>query len=67
DLTYVNTTVVADYQIAARLCPKRTVLHVHEIPEGATRTVLNALIRWSGARIIFNSNATARSYALRPG
>ncbi|WP_430910196.1 glycosyltransferase [Methylobacterium sp. sgz302541] len=64
DLTYVNTTVVADYLLAARLCPGRVLLHVHEIPEGATRAVLRTLIRWSGAAIIFNSNATKRAYGL---
>ena len=64
DLTYINTTVVADYLLAARLCPGRSLLHVHEIPEGATRTVLRSLIRWSGAAIIFNSNATKRAYGL---
>ncbi|WP_336488725.1 glycosyltransferase [Methylobacterium nigriterrae] len=64
DLVYVNTTVVADYLLAARLCPGRTLLHVHEIPEGATRAVLRGLIRWSGANVIFNSQATARAFAL---
>lgn len=67
DLTYVNTTVVADYLIASRLCPGRTLLHVHEIPEGTTRTLLRSLIRWSGAAIIFNSNATQRAYGLPGG
>lgn len=67
DLTYVNTTVVADYLLAARLAPGRSVVHVHEIPEGAVRRVLRALILWSGAAVILNSNATARAYALPPG
>lgn len=67
DLTYVNTTVVADYLVAARLCPGRTLLHVHEIPQGATRTGLRGLIRWSGAAVVFNSNATRRAYGLPEG
>ncbi|NEU10826.1 glycosyltransferase family 4 protein [Methylobacterium sp. BTF04] len=64
DLVYVNTSVVADYLLAARLRPGRTVLHVHEIPQGATLTVLRTLIRWSGADVIFNSRATAAAFAL---
>ncbi|MCJ2113142.1 glycosyltransferase family 4 protein [Methylobacterium sp. E-025] len=64
DLVYVNTTVVADYLLAARLLPGRTVVHVHEIPEGVTLTVLRNLIRWSRANIIFNSRATQAAFAM---
>lgn len=64
DLVYVNTTVVADYLIAARLCPGRTIVHVHEIPEGAVLKVLRGLIRWSGANVVFNSRATEAAYAM---
>lgn len=64
DLVYVNTTVVADYLLAARAFPGRTILHVHEIPEGLVRTVLRALVRWSGADIVFNSQATRAAFAL---
>ncbi|KQT19866.1 glycosyl transferase family 1 [Methylobacterium sp. Leaf399] len=64
DLVYVNTTVVADYLIAARLFPGRTILHVHEIPEGLVRKVLRLLVRWSGAEVVFNSQATRAAFAL---
>ena len=64
DLVYINTTVVADYLLAARLSPGRSIVHVHELPQGAVLKVLRALIRWSGANVIFNSRATARVYAL---
>ena len=67
DLVYVNTTVVADYLLASRLLPGRTLLHVHEIPEGFVRTVLRGLIRWSGAEVIFNSKATRDAFALPAG
>lgn len=67
DLVYVNTSVVADYMLASRLRPNRTLLHVHEIPEGATLKVLRALIRWSAADVIFNSRATASAFALPVG
>jgi glycosyltransferase involved in cell wall biosynthesis len=66
DLVYINTTVIADHILAARLFPGRCLLHVHEIPEGTTRTVLRALVRWSGASIIFNSRATQAAFALPP-
>ncbi len=64
DLVYINTTVVADYLLAARLLPGRSIVHIHEIPEGAVLKVLRGLIRWSGADVVFNSHATARAYAL---
>ena len=67
DLVYVNTTVVADHLLAARLLPGRAILHAHEIPEGATRAVLRALMLWSGAEIVFNSCATRDAFALPPG
>ena len=64
DLVYINTTVVADYLLAARLLPGRSIVHIHEIPEGAVLKVLRGLIRWSGADVVFNSHATARAYPL---
>lgn len=64
DLVYVNTTVVADYLLAARLFPGRAILHVHEIPEGMVRAALRELVRWSGAEVIFNSQATRAAFDL---
>lgn len=64
DVTYVNTSVVTDYLLAARFCPGRTLLHVHEIPQGTTLAVLRALVRWSGADVIFNSRATQAAFGL---
>jgi glycosyltransferase involved in cell wall biosynthesis len=64
DLVYINTTVVADYLLASRLSPGRSIVHVHELPEGTVLKVLRALIRWSGANVVFNSHATERVYAL---
>ena len=63
DLCYINTSVVLDYQIAARLFPGRCLLHIHEITTGRTRTVFRALALWSGARLVFNSRATRDSFA----
>lgn len=64
DLVYINTSVVADYLLAARLSPGRCIVHVHEIAEGPVRAVLRGLIRWSGAGVVFNSRATEQTFAL---
>ncbi len=64
DLVYINTTVVADYILAARLCPQTCIIHVHEIPEGTVRSLLRLMLRWSRADIIFNSRATESAFAL---
>lgn len=65
-LVYVNTCVVADYLLAAGLAPGRTVLHIHEIPEGPVLAVLRRLVLWSRAAVVFNSRATAATFALPP-
>ena len=63
DLVYVNTCVVTDYLVAAGLCPGRTVLHLHEIPQGAVLRVLRGLVRWSRAALVYNSRATQAAFA----
>jgi glycosyltransferase involved in cell wall biosynthesis len=63
DLVYINTSVVADYIVAARWFPGRAILHVHEIAEGPVRRVLRFLAQWSRARVIFNSQATRQAFA----
>ena len=64
DLVYINTSVITDYMLAARFFPGKAVLHIHEIPEGATLSLLRGLVRWSGAEIIFNSQATRAAFPL---
>jgi glycosyltransferase involved in cell wall biosynthesis len=66
DIVYVNTVVIADYLIAARMFGGKVLVHVHEIPEGLALIVLRALLRWSRAEIVFNSNATRRAFGLPP-
>ena len=66
DITYVNTSIVADYALAARLLPRKALLHIHEIPEGILRKVLVALMRWSRADLIFNSRATRATFGDPP-
>ncbi|KQP72003.1 glycosyltransferase [Methylobacterium sp. Leaf112] len=67
DLTYVNTSVVTDYLLAARFFRRRCLVHVHEIPQGLVRTVLRGLIGWAGCGVIFNSRATQAAFAPPPG
>ncbi|TPK71077.1 glycosyltransferase family 4 protein [Mesorhizobium sp. B2-4-15] len=62
DLTYVNTSIVADYALAARLLPHKALLHIHEIPEGVLRRILVGLMHWSHADLIFNSKATRAAF-----
>ncbi|TPI19885.1 glycosyltransferase family 4 protein [Mesorhizobium sp. B4-1-1] len=66
ELTYINTSIIADYALAARLLPRKALLHIHEIPEGVLRKVLVALMRWSKADIIFNSRATRATFGDPP-
>ena len=66
DLVYVNTSVIADYAIAARMFPQKALLHIHEIPEGATLKILRAMVAFSGAELIFNSRATSLTYPQPP-
>ena len=67
DLVYVNTAVVLDYLFAARLFSKKTLAHVHEIPDGLNLRAFRWLLRWTRADIIFNSKATRAAYRLPAG
>ena len=64
DLVYVNTVVVLDYMLAARAFSRKTLLHVHEIPDGLKLQLFRHLLRWTRADVIFNSKATRAAYAL---
>src|SRR6476661_644394 len=67
DLVYVNTVVVLDHLLAARLFSKKILVHVHEIPDGLKRQAFRRLLRWTRADIIFNSKATRAAYRLPAG
>jgi glycosyltransferase involved in cell wall biosynthesis len=64
DLVYINTSVILDYIFAARFFRRRSLLHIHEIPQGLALQILRGLVSWSGPEIIFNSNATRSAFAL---
>lgn len=67
DLTYVNTVMVLDYLVAARFFAAKTLIHVHEIPDGAKLKFFRALLLWASAETIFNSRATRAAFSLPPG
>src|ERR1051325_260013 len=64
ELVYVNTVVVLDYLLAARLFSRKTLVHVHEIPEGMKLGAFRWLLKWTRAHVIFNSKATRSAYRL---
>ena len=64
DLVYVNTVVVLDYLLAARFFSRKTLVHVHEIPEGLKLKGFRWLLKWARASLIFNSKATRSAYRL---
>jgi glycosyltransferase involved in cell wall biosynthesis len=66
DLVYVNTIVILDYLLAARFFPDKSLVHVHEIPDGPAFDVFRALLRFSRSELIFNSKATRAAFDL-PG
>lgn len=66
DLAYINTTVISDYMIAARGFAGKCVIHAREIPKPKAMPIIDRLVRWSGAGVVFNSKATAKAFSLAP-
>jgi glycosyltransferase involved in cell wall biosynthesis len=64
DLTYINTTVVLDYILAASSLLRPRVVHVHEIPTGAAGFFFSGLLGLSRALLVFNSEATRRGFRI---
>jgi glycosyltransferase involved in cell wall biosynthesis len=64
DLVYVSTVVVLDYLLAARLFSRKTIVHIHEIPDGFALKCFRRLLDWSRAEVIFNSKATRGAFDL---
>lgn len=70
DPAYINTSVIIDYALAARLFPGKVIRHMHEIPEGVMRPIPRGLTLGSRSRLIFYSRATRDAFAplaARPG
>ena len=62
DAVYINTTVIIDYIVACRLSRVPSIVHVHELPSGLTRTILRAILGFSKAEVIYNSRATQNAF-----
>ena len=63
DLVYINTAVVADYMLASRLAPRKSVIHVREIPKPKAMPVIRAH-RPDARFAIVGRNPTAEVEAL---
>jgi glycosyltransferase involved in cell wall biosynthesis len=64
DVIYINTIVVLDFILLARFFKKPIIVHVREIPNGIEMLIFRFLLRWSRAKLIFNSQATRDAFAL---
>ncbi len=62
DVTYINTIVALDYILASRLARSPAVIHVHELPTGATRTAFSIILRTARARFVFISHAVRQAF-----
>ncbi|SHJ97004.1 glycosyltransferase family 4 protein [Paraburkholderia sp. DD10] len=66
DVCYVNTVVCVAAIAALRGRRGGAYVHVREIPSPGVRWVFKALLRFSGATVMYNSGATAAAFGL-PG
>jgi glycosyltransferase involved in cell wall biosynthesis len=69
DVVYINTTVMLSALLASglyRFSSKKVYCHIREIPDRKSIIVFKLLLVFSGAKLIFNSQATQSSFKL-PG
>ena len=65
DCVYINTSVVADYLLAARLAKTPVICHIREIPsDRKTAFILKNILRTAGCTTIYNSRATQQAFAV---
>jgi len=67
DVVYINTTVMLSALVAAafyRLSAKKIYCHIREIPDRKSIGFFRFLLVLSGAKLIFNSEATRNSFKL---
>lgn len=66
DMVYINTLTIINYNIAARFARVPSIIHVREIVGRQAAMVFSALLRFSRAAIVYNSNATQQAFRLHP-
>lgn len=64
DVNYINTVIGFDFILMARFSGRPTTIHVREIPVGIEMTVFRALLLFSGADLLFNSEATRAAFRI---
>jgi len=67
DVVYINTTVMLSALVAAafyRFSAKKIYCHIREIPDRKSIAIFKFLLVLSGAKLIFNSEATKKSFKL---
>jgi glycosyltransferase involved in cell wall biosynthesis len=67
DLVYINTLTIIDYIMAGFFFRQKALLHVREIPTGASGYALRSLLRAARIPTIFNSKATRDALRQSPG
>lgn len=63
DIVYINSMVVIDCILAARYTHANVIIHIREIPVGLQRIVFSWLIKFSGATLVFVSEAAKKSFS----
>ncbi|WP_316819936.1 glycosyltransferase family 4 protein [Pedobacter gandavensis] len=63
DVVYVNTSVILDFYLLAPFLKQMKMIHIREIPNGILSKLLSFFLKYSKAKIIFNSQSTLNSFA----
>lgn len=63
DVVYVNTSVILDFYLLAPFLKQMKIIHIREIPNSMLSKVLSFFLKFSKAKIIFNSQSTLNSFA----
>ena len=62
DAVYISTSSIFGYLLLARFSKKKIILHLHEYADGLAGFLLRFIVRFSGVKIIANSQATAKAF-----
>ncbi len=64
DIVYISTIIMLDYILMSRFLGKLVIVHVHEMPNGIELAVFRWLLIFSRAKLVFNSEATRKLFAM---